>query len=90
MREHYRHWLKSSSLMKLELGKMYFVGFTNFNKFLHICKLIRPTKCGYNFLKSDNTCFLNGHLYIAKLNKENCKGDIIYIRVSKKIFIKEI
>lgn len=50
----------------LILGQEYWVGW--YNGKVTLCKFIKPTPCGYNFLNiNTNTCsILKHHLYMSK------------------------
>lgn len=70
---------------KLELGKEYIIRFNNRNG-IH-CKLIKPTRCGYNFLNLQTSkCILTrSHIYPSKCENHE-SGDWFFL--SDKITIK--
>lgn len=71
---------------KLELGEEY-----NISVFLgkiHKVKLIKVTKCGYNFLdQNTNKCIFPKHLYLSKWDKHEGEN---WFRMHKLIIINKI
>lgn len=68
---------------KLDLGKHYLIWFDPNKKM--ICKFIKTTKCGFNFLHLDsNTCVLPNHLYQMK-DHDGVKRNTFYTNKYLKI-----
>ncbi len=68
---------------KLKLGTHYVLWYGVRNKMM--CKFIRPTKCGFNFLNlNTNKCVLSRHLYPSKCENHE-SGDWYWINERLKI-----
>ena len=71
---------------KFELGKYYLL---QYGINAYIGKLIKVTKCGYNFLNEEtNCCLLKTHLYIPKKYKSN--KDLTFLLFGHITQIEEI
>jgi hypothetical protein len=65
-------------LKKIKLGEYYILWWGTSNK-VKICKFIKTTKLGYNFLNIDtNTCILKRPIYPSK-KEEHSSGDVFWI-----------
>ena len=79
MTEKQKQYFKSRKIVHLTLGKHYVIWWDWRKKM--ICKLIKPTKKGFNFLNiNTNKCILPNHLYLKKGTKQT-----FYINQNLKI-----